>query len=138
MIRIKWIAPEDRPELSKDTEGEASGSTITLFRGRATGLTEEHERAHIVLGHTRKLGVTPFGLARREIEANLYTYKKLGKPRRLIMELRGIIADILDSWREIKEPREALSIVESVFAKKSRDIPSTWKKDLERLRLEFR
>ena len=133
MIRIKWIDPGEEG-TPKHIEGELRGKTIVLFKGRAKDLTEAHERAHIALGHYRHKRFSPERYVRGELDANLYTYKKMGKPRRLIMELRGLLEDLEESWD--MSNKEGLKFISQGFKVLGDKIPVGWSRDLERLRSE--
>ena len=132
MIRIKWVDPKREGTL-KGIEGEIRGKTIVLFKGRASDLTKAHERAHIILGHHKYKKITPEVYVRGEVDANLYTYRRIGRPRRLITELRGILWDLKDTWGVPLE--DGLKIFSGEFGKR-KDIPVGWRRDLERLSSE--
>ena len=134
MIRIKWVDPKDRPDEPKGVEGLVEGRTIVLFKGRVGSLTEEHERAHIILGHHGCGRISPQKYVRDEIEAFLYTYRKLGKPRRLISDLRGIIVSLDEVWNIPFE--EGINFVAGEFRRR-RKVPLGWKRDLARIKEEL-
>jgi len=132
MIRIKWVQPE---EVRSGLEGMIEGGGITLVRGRADDLTEEHERAHIALGHHRHKNLTPEKYVRGELEAQLYTYRKLGKPKRLVLDLRGIVMSLEEDWGV--SPRDGIRLLKQEFGKHKGEVPTAWKRDLTKLSKEY-
>ena len=114
-------------------EGEIRGGTIFLVKGKASALTKAHEKAHIALGHYKHKNITPEMYVKGELDAQLYTYKRLKKPRRLILDLRGMLVNLKDSWDV--SYKTGLKLLSKEF--NSRDnIPVRWSKDLDKVRGE--
>ena len=132
MIRIKWVDPK-KEKTPTGSLGEVRGSSVVLYRGRADPLTEAHERAHIALGHYKREKVTPERYIEREVDAHLYTYRKLGKPRRLVTQIRGNLQVLVDGWGISYE--EALEVISGTL-KGGKGVPSSWKRDLDKVRSE--
>ena len=133
MIRVKKIDPR-REKVPSGLEGELRGGTIYLVGRRGGDLTEAHERAHVALGHWRHGDITPEMYVKGELDAQLYTYKRLKKPKRLITDLRGILMSLEDTWSI--PYREGLRLLSREFSSR-KNIPVSWVKDLDRVRSEF-
>ncbi len=134
MVRVKWVYPKERPDEPGGVQGFVEGKSIILFKGRADSLTEEHERAHIILRHHGSKKISAQRYIRDEIEAFLYTYKRMKKPRRLITDLRGIIVSLDEVW-EISY-KDGVELVTREF-RRVKGIPLVWKSDLSRIKAEL-
>ena len=135
MIRVRWVDPKDRPEIPKEVEGQIEERGITLFKGRATTLTEEHERAHIILGHHLHRKLTPERYVKGELDAHFYTYKKIGEPKSVLSDLRGIVITLGEFW-DVSESG-VVELLKVGFGNK-RGVPLRWKRDMSKLEEEVR
>ena len=133
MIRIKWIDPK-KEKVPSFLEGEIRGGKIFLVKGKASDLTKAHERAHIALGHFKHRDITPEMYVRGELDAQLYTYKRLKKPVRLITDLRGILLSLKDAW-DVPYKRGLKLLSDEVGRREN--IPVSWKRDLDKVRKEI-
>ena len=93
----------------------------------------QHERAHIILGHPQEAH-HPVEWLTHEVEANLYTYRKTGKPKRLLPQLRHWFGVMVDDAGMSGE--EALDVLSRVFRRR-RGIPRQWGDDLREVKKEL-
>ena len=135
-VRIKWEDPKDWPDVPNYVQALVNKTGITLFKGQATKYTEEHEKAHVALGHRTHSYISPQRYVRGEIAANLLTYRKSGRPRRLIQELRGMIHNLQDDCD--LEYESGYKLVENEFSRLGKKVPSFWISDLEKVKEELR
>ena len=126
-VRIQW---RERPKHEPwYVEGKTTEKgTIVLYKDRATKLSEEHEKAHIELGHLRKARISPRELVAHEIEAELYTYRKMGRPLSIRRPMRGVIKELKEYWGI--ERREAIEIIRDVTKRFGNRIPKIWVRGL--------
>lgn len=132
-MRTKWVAPHKVPEhVGPDTLGWVDEGVIYLVKGKTTPWTKAHEEAHIRLGHLPK-ELNPNEYVGEELDANLLTYEELRKPRRLIMELRGILHELIYNWG--LKPKQGLRAIKRELEIRG-GIPRAWYRDFKRLERE--
>ena len=138
MGRIVWVAPKESPyEIPSGTQGfVTSKGTIYLVKGRADEHVKEHEKAHIELGHYTKSPRFPHTFIGQELDADILTYKKMGRPVGLKQTLRALLVELREEWK--MGPKEAFRLVRDEMDKRSNYIPSRWFKDLEGLKRGYR
>lgn len=136
MIRVKWVRPEDRKDIPKDVEGFLEGKKVILVEGRADSSTEEHEKAHIRLGHSPRRKLSPWEYIEDEVDAHLYTYKRTRQPKKIIDDLRGLWDSLIGHWG--LTPSKGLRVISGVFRSKENKIPKQWKRDLVLLKRRYK
>jgi hypothetical protein len=67
---------------------------IIAQKGKATATDIEHERGHISLRHGDELPRSPQAHVRAELRANYYAYKKIGRPKHILLQLRALYNDL--------------------------------------------
>ena len=124
------------PGASSGLKGYQDPKTgiIYTIKGVTTTAELEHEKYHRIRRHPNK----PRSSSRfvsNEIEAYLYAYERLKRPRHLLMKLRAIFYDLVWDVYSLK-PSSALNIIREELS--GDDIPPGWKKDYSKLVAEVR
>jgi len=136
-IKTRWVKSKDYPEHSGDVVAFARGDTIYMFRDRVPDkkreAIERHERAHVILGHTKRDTTDAFEYVVSEIDADLMAYESIQKPRRVIEDFRGVIVALEREWE--LTPKKALRVIKAALD--SRVVPLSWMRDYERLVKEY-
>ena len=141
--KIKWVKsyneiPEEIRKYNDVKPGDdliglaGNDGIIYLVKGRATDSTAFHEKFHIIYNHPRKER-DPRMYVFHEIQANVYGYKKTGKPKHMLEQLRAIFNDVCYNIYDIDE-RKALILINSALSRTK--APDSWRDDFVKLKGE--
>lgn len=132
-----WMGPYEKVEPTAEEKKEALERGIGATHLGPTKYVvysnnkedEEHEIAHIRLGHPTDIPITPRHYVRDEVEAMLYTLKRYGhpKPEQAAIMLNGLIYTLEEEFKLSGE--EAEKIVRTVLRRKK--APESWIRALD-------
>jgi len=134
MRKIKWVGSyRDIPDYKKrGIDSKVRGyhdprtDTIYLIRGKASRAIEQHEIAHSIKRDPDKPRSAKI-FAMHEIRADLYSYKKIGRPLHIKGTLRGLYWDLrnmygLEGWQSMK-------MIDEMIRTYAKMIPHSWIRD---------
>jgi hypothetical protein len=103
-IRVKQLNNwREFPDNQGDSKTKAMGSPkkriVYVVKGKTTQSEKLHEIGHIVKGHSNSWNYKANNYIKEEIEANLYSYKRVGKPSHIHGLLRGLLLDLIDHYK---------------------------------------
>ena len=129
-IKKKYVKKfTDLPEYEAGLKGYASlkEKTIYLVKDKSPKSTEYHEEYHLKKRHPIKPKSAEY-FVKQEILANLYEYKKCGKPKRILFRLWGMSRELVSLYGITYKQSEPIirRVVKSIDG-----IPTGWIKDLE-------
>ncbi len=122
------------PHSSSGLKGyqDPKSGAIYVIEGVTTEAELEHEKYHRIKRHPDRPR-TPGRFVGNELDAHLYAYERTGRPRHLLMKLRGIFIDLVSPLYRLSYSK-ALDIIGGEL--QDRDIPLGWKDDYCKLVVE--
>jgi hypothetical protein len=137
---VKWVDSwkdipknvRERHNVTSKTHlvGLSDGATTYLIKGKAAKWTAEHEKYHNVKRHPMKER-NPRDFVLHELQANMSAYKKVGQPKHMLSQLRGIYNDLRVNIYKCNKS-EALSAIGSAL--KQIKAPESWVEDYKKLK----
>jgi len=126
------------PRIRQMIKGWAENGKIYIVGNRLKPWMLEHEKAHVILGHTRekwpKGDVPHFRIAcRHEVEASLYALAgvKDTKHKRMLIEPIILLLSRAKAHYDKISAERALKMINAELDKNAKYIPALWKADIK-------
>jgi len=149
--KIHTISPKHKllmgysPRIRRLIHGWAENGTIYVVKGRMKPFMLAHEKAHVVLGHTRakwpKGDIPHFRMAcKHEVEASLYALAEVKDPKYKRMELEPIIMLLPRAKEHYSKisAEQALKMINEELDKNVKYIPASWEGDIKIMNKNYR
>ena len=138
-IKVIWVDSWRDIKSCKDKDSTLLGYAdpnkrcVYVIRDVSPEYVVEHEKYHVAKRHP-EYPRDYRDYIHLELEANKHTYEQYGKPRSVLMKLRGIFNDVYRKYKAT--PKQVVAGIESSL--RSVDAPKPWFSDFKRLRVEVR
>jgi len=129
-----WRDIPGQQNSTLDAMAIPSKRRIYTIKGKTTEAERMHEIGHIVKGHSDREPYKAENFVREEIEAHLYAYQRLGKPKSILLKLRAIFNDLTHNYR-ISPPKAKALLRRNIMQP---NVPKQWKLDYYKLEKEYR
>ncbi len=131
--KIIWVDSwRDIPDLHTSPDvlacHDPKTDTIYLVKGKASRTTLYHEIAHSVKGHST-YPESPRQFVYNEIDASMWSYHQIGRPRSILSDLRSIFLDLISIYN--LKLGIAYEIIAEVLDELK--VPIQWKENLNKV-----
>jgi hypothetical protein len=139
--KVKWVERyQDIPKSHEATKEDLAlvdveTGRIYAIKGKTRIEDLEHEYGHVALGHGNKNPRSPNQYVREELEAELYAYQHVGRPKHIAGYLRRLLYDICEHEYKVSRKRGIKILEKELF---SLPVPEEWEEDFFRVKKEVR
>lgn len=139
--RVKWVEKYQEIPEGMEPSGEdlalvdTATGRIYAIKGRTKIEDLEHEYGHVALGHGPRNPRSPNQYVREELEAELYAYQRVGRPKHIAGYLRRLLYDICEHEYKVSR-RRGIKILEKELL--ALPLPDEWEEDFYKVKKEVR
>jgi len=139
--KVKWVDKyQDIPEGMEPTRDDLAlvdteTGRIYAIKGKTRIEDLEHEFGHVALGHSNKNPRNPNQYIREELEAELYAYQRVGRPKHITGYLRRLLYDLCEYEYKVSKQRGIKIIEKELFFL---PVPREWEDDFYKVKKEVR